>query len=698
MDPKDIVGMVRRRWKLMLACSILIMTMASFLLYRTKPNYTASSKVLVKTPDYALGAYETLPQMAELAAIESVRNVQTQTELLKSAEVLERAVKEAGAAAGQVISKTIEPIGDSDVIKVTIVASTQKAAMDVANKLPEVYLRISKESIISDARDSREFFEHQLEKSRRNLRDTEDKLRTFKEENSLSDLSAETSQKVASLVDLEKTYHLVKTDRDAIYSQLSNMEGQLTREEKEVLTNKVVTENPVINEMQMMLAKLEVERSRLRQSMSEKHPQVMEINAQIDKINDKLKSTTREIVQSNTYSINPFRASLMEKAATVRADKKALDAKVEYLGRAISQEKSGMSNLPGDETRLARLVRDRDLAEELYKILETKFQDFHVSEQTKKTPGRIVERAKSASMQAGRKRVANFAVIVIIALAFSVGVVFLMEYFDEAFYTGSDVEKALGLSVLAQIPRNTILEQQALHMLKKPNSPVAEAFRSLRNKLRYLISQKQVSSLVVTSSSIDEGKTVISLNLAIVLAQFGKRVLLIDGDMRRPKLHNYFGCENVGLTNVIVDEEDVTTLIVDTPVENLSFLPSGPLPLVESSPIIASELFESPRTKTTISMLKKLFDFVIIDAPPVLAVTDALSISSHVDGIIFVVVAGNTKQSAALKAKRELDALDTPIIGAVLNKTSTQQEYYSRYLYYYYENGHSKPKKKEERI
>ncbi|MFH1538619.1 MAG: polysaccharide biosynthesis tyrosine autokinase, partial [bacterium] len=591
------------------------------------------------------------------------------------------------AKGSDIVSRKINPLGDSDVISVTVIATAADMAVKAANKLPEVYLGLNRKALKDDARQSRDFFEKQLEKSAEKLKKTEETLRNFKENNQITDLHTESQQKVTSLVNLEGKLHVTKTERDATFSRIRNLESQLTSEEKEVVISKIISENPVVVDLKKKLVMLEVEQSRLTQNYSGRHPQVLEINAQIRQIQDKLKDAAIEIVSSQTLQQNPLRRLLLEQLAILHADKMAIDAQIDYLESAIAAEKQSLSTLPEDEMALARLVRDNDLAEQLYSVLEEKYQDFRVTEQTKKVAGRIVEYAKEAQNFSGRKKTTSIVLSVMIALALALGIVFSMEYMDEAVYSAADVEKTLGLSVLAYIPKDPDLQQFALHAYTKPNSPVAEAFRSLRNKLRYILAERQMSTLSVTSSSVAEGKTLVALNLAITMAQFGKRVLLIDGDLRRPKLHNYIGVENRGLTNVVMDEDDVTQFIVDTQVENLSFLPSGPLPLIESSPIIASELFESPKIASMLGMLKKLFDFIIIDTPPVLAVTDPLSIAAHCDGIVFTLDAGHTRQSYAKKAKEELDTLSTPIVGAVLNRAPSSQSYYSRYLYYYYENG-----------
>lgn len=212
--------------------------------------------------------------------------------------------------------------------------------------------------------------------------------------------------------------------------------------------------------------------------------------------------------------------------------------------------------------------------------------------------------------------------------------------------------------------------------ISNPRSPIAEAYRALRTNLEFSNLDQSLRSLLVTSASSNEGKSTTLANLAVTIAQSGKRVILVDADLRRPTLHQIFGLKNsAGLTDMVRDE----TLLANPPlldavaVPNLKVLPSGQLP---PNP---AEVLGSKRMSEIVSALLERADIVLFDAPPVLAVTDAAVLSSKVDGILLVVSAGKTRREDAKKAQAQLEKINARVLGAVLNnvKPDRSAQYYS---------------------
>lgn len=229
----------------------------------------------------------------------------------------------------------------------------------------------------------------------------------------------------------------------------------------------------------------------------------------------------------------------------------------------------------------------------------------------------------------------------------------------------------------------------------KPKSPIAEAYRMLRTNITFSSIDKDIKSIVVTSSAPSEGKSTTMANLAVTIAQTGKHVLLIDCDLRKPSVHKNFGIMNLnGLTNVIAEHKDYRQCIQNVEVDNLDIMTSGPIP---PNP---SELLGSRRMDEFVKMVTKDYDMVLIDAPPVGAVTDAAILSTKVDGTILVVSSGSTDISLAQRAKQLLEKVQANIIGVVLNNISEQtvgSYYYHYYAYYQHEDPAPKRKKRKGR-
>lgn len=223
--------------------------------------------------------------------------------------------------------------------------------------------------------------------------------------------------------------------------------------------------------------------------------------------------------------------------------------------------------------------------------------------------------------------------------------------------------------------RRLIVQEQA-------KSPIAEAYRTLRTNIQFSKVDGDLRVILFTSSGPGEGKSTTTANTAVALAQSGKKVILMDCDLRKPVQHKIFAKRNKGVTNILVDELEPLELLQETEVDNLFLIPSGPIP---PNP---SELLGTIFMQQMIACLKENCDYLIIDAPPVVAVTDASVLASKVDGIILVVNAGTNRPEMVQKAKELLLKAQGHILGVVLNRVEIEEEH--AYYYYYYSNDDKK--------
>ena len=255
-------------------------------------------------------------------------------------------------------------------------------------------------------------------------------------------------------------------------------------------------------------------------------------------------------------------------------------------------------------------------------------------------------------------------------LAGSIPLALVMEHLDNRVSTAEDIEKHLALPVLGEFPQTP--QKNLLLYNQKSGSALAEAFRTFRTNLSYSNPGNSCHSLLVTSPVPNDGKSFIAANLAYVLVKSGNKVLLVDCDLRKPSLHNIFGLDNSrGLVDILQNNGEVMECAV--PVEDGFFvLPSGPLP---QNP---AEIIMDNKTKRFWQQLE-LFDYVIVDSPPILAVTDAILLSTQVDGVILAISSGTTRVNVARKAKERLIKVKACIIGTVVNKVKTRR---NDYLYY----------------
>jgi len=219
------------------------------------------------------------------------------------------------------------------------------------------------------------------------------------------------------------------------------------------------------------------------------------------------------------------------------------------------------------------------------------------------------------------------------------------------------------------------MKQRMLITHLNPKSPIAEQYRTIRTNIDFSLADRNLRSLVVTSSGPGEGKSMTTANLAVVMAQQGRKVLLVDADLRKPTVHYTFRLINTeGLSNLLTKRAKLTDVITKTDVDNLYVITSGPIP---PNP---AELLSSRAMHELMTEALGIFDIIIFDTPPVLAVTDAQILSSQVDGTVLVVASGKTEKDAALEAKDLLQKSQARILGVVLNRQPIKN---SRYYYYY---------------
>jgi non-specific protein-tyrosine kinase len=267
-------------------------------------------------------------------------------------------------------------------------------------------------------------------------------------------------------------------------------------------------------------------------------------------------------------------------------------------------------------------------------------------------------------------------------LALAVGVVLLLEYLDDTIKTAQDAQREMGLAVLGGVARIHSVHKPAdtLIALKQPRSPIAEEYRTLRTNLRYAGIENSGSALLITSANPGEGKTTTAANLAIAMAQAGKRVVLLDADLRRPSIHRIFALDGAnGLTLLFLDEPPpLENVLRRTTVDGLEILTSGEPP---SNP---AEMLDSRRMTEILQTLRQRFDVVIVDSPPALVVADASILASRCSGALLIVDSGRTRSESARQVVTVLNRSQVKLLGVMLNRFDGHDRgYYYKYNYYY---------------
>ena len=369
-------------------------------------------------------------------------------------------------------------------------------------------------------------------------------------------------------------------------------------------------------------------------------------------------------------------------AARYTASKVNLESQLEDMDQRIQETSAqieAMGDEPNDTAKLIQLETNLNQYRQIYSTLLQSYEQIRLAEAQATFKVLLVEPAVPPRNPARVPLLQNTALAAVVGLIAAVGVVFLIEALDDTVKGPEDVARHLGLPILGLIIHT---EDGNLPVAaEKPRSPVAEAYRSLRTNIQFASVDYPVRSILVTSTSPEEGKTTIASNLGVVLAQGGREVVLIDADLRRPKLHTAMNLPNRrGLTSLFVQQNvHLDGVINPTKLTGLSVITSGNLP---PNP---AELLASERMYNILAALKTEKDLVVLDTPPIMAVTDAVVLSRHVDGVIIVIKPGVTKLGSAQQTVEQLKRINANLLGVVLNDVQLKR---SRYAHYYYTNGY----------
>ncbi|HTP10126.1 MAG TPA: polysaccharide biosynthesis tyrosine autokinase [Anaerolineae bacterium] len=372
------------------------------------------------------------------------------------------------------------------------------------------------------------------------------------------------------------------------------------------------------------------------------------------------------------------------------ADSKTnLTREIDALKAQISDRQTEINAIgtptgPSKESELARLQTElAQLRQSLAYLLQS-YENIRLAEAQSTSNIVVVEPATLPTSPVRPRTFQNTLLGALVGLMLSVGLVFLIEYLDDRIRSPEQIDKVLRLPVVGLIAKMGNgyhgTGKHRLIAVREPRSPVVEAFRSLRTNIQFAGVDQPIRTLLVTSAGPSEGKSTVAANLAVVMAQTGLKVALIDADLRRPTLHKLFNQINrSGLTDMILrDPSQWSGLAIASGVPNLSLLLSGSLP---PNP---SELLGSKRMRQLLDHLHQSYDMVIIDAPPLLPVTDALVLSSLTNGVLLVIDYGSTRIGEAVHGKTQLDQSGARILGVVMNKIPTGRRGYSYYYRHYY--------------
>mgnify|MGYP005835070583 CR=1 FL=1 len=327
----------------------------------------------------------------------------------------------------------------------------------------------------------------------------------------------------------------------------------------------------------------------------------------------------------------------------------------------------------------AELQAEAQRVVSLWASLYEKYMTLRIAESLEQRGLEIIQPAR-AGMRTGPRPLRNGVLAFFLGLILGVGLAFLVEYLDDTLHTREDFEHHYGVPVIGEIPFIPPEELPPHHVIysERPRHPAVEAYRTLRTNLQFLNHQGETRVILFTSAEPEEGKSTVMVNLGASLAEMGKRVILVEGDLRKPVLDKYFQVkEGRGLSNVLAGGLPLAAAVQETGNRNLLLLPAG------VKPPNPGELVASEAMRAVFSSLREAADFVLVDSPPVLVASDAMALAPMVDGVILVARYGSSTRDSARRASELLGRVEARILGLVINNIAPAARY-GYYRYYYY--------------
>jgi succinoglycan biosynthesis transport protein ExoP len=709
----------KRKW------SVALVTLAFGLLallfaevQRPGPTYQATAVVKFERTTTLVGL------LVETISLSQGDSLATQAALVRSFPVLERAAKALRLIPADLDAEAVKqnprhvqflsdlraqvaaaPEENTTLINIVVTSPDAGQAARVANAVAQAYQE--ENALLRNRKilEARRFIESQVKEVTGRVRQAEDGIRALKERRGFVSLTEETAASVARLTSLETEHEKIRRELEEVAGQVQGLQNP------QLLTSGIPLRmlsdagDPAIAKLNTTVVDLTIERENLLVTLTPEHPQIKDLDARILSARANLDGR-----------IAALRDNLIRE---LHIKAQALDARAAELERQIQRVRRDQRELPDIAWQLAQLQRELSLNETLLATLRAKLQEVQIKEKEQTEEVGIVRPALVPTSPLNPAQTTG-KVIAGILIGLTVGLVlaFVLESLDTSIGTIQDVESYLEIPVLGLIPlidpaKDPFLAppedededgplgrmRPFLIALLSPRSTVAEAYRSLRTNVEFLSLEKHVKVLCMTSASLMEGKTTTAINLAITIAQMGKRTLLVEADLRKPFLHHAFGIpREPGLTEAIVGNTEwrhcvrtVTDLMLGPlGVENVMAMPNiDKLSLITSGtpPPNPSEFLNSQRMSDLMAQFREEFDFVIFDCPPILPVTDAAILAAKADGTLIVYRVGKIARSALKRAKVLLENVRGRVLGMVLTglKAETSPDYeeleYYRYAY-----------------
>ncbi len=574
----------------------------------------------------------------------------------------------------------ISPIRNSHLVQVSWVSADPSLASRVANAVADAFIQFNIESKYTTTDQATEFLVEQIAALKEEIREIEERLQDYGESKRIVSVDESNNITLRALSDVSERRTMAQT-------RLAELEAAYrTALESPIDALPEVLESDLIARLKQEYATYEAEYAEMSRQFKNDWPEMRTLKSKLDGARERLELETLEIGS--------------QVVAAAEADYRNAKSEVENLGRLLAQQHEAAQGLKRDASGYATLMAEVDRKRETLNALMTRQNEMALSTRLKDLDATssnitIVDHARPAKSPFRPNKKLNLALGLLMGLGIGIAMAFFLDYIHNTVSSPTEIEKLVGLPTLAVIPKHgssstslprvrrrqvaSVVETVDLVAHRDGRAEAAEAFRELRTSILLSNPGHPPRQIAITSALPEEGKSATAINLAVVLAQLGGKILLVDADLRRPRLYRVFEVENRhGVSTLLAgQEEDPLKVIVATGVENLELIPSGPIP---PNP---SELLNSPVfAKVGSRFLEAGYDHVVYDSPPVLSVSDPVIVASVMDATIVVARANRTQRDSLRHAVERLSQSGSRPVGVVINDAHLDSNRYTRYRYY----------------
>ncbi len=718
---EDIFRMFKKRMVLFVSIVLAVVVVTGVYLIFATPIYEAS--VTIKVDPTSQSSVGDLFSSSLTGS--SGSNISTEVELIKSRTNIEEIIEVLGlvdrvyseetkarllsegysdrdlvASLTRSISSmiTVSPVKDTRIVRVSVQNKDPVLARDIANTLAEVYNTKLAELSKRDLTRKREFIEAQIPLLESDLNEATDKIKQFKEETGIYVLDKHADQLFQMLSNYDKQHNELmisaeekKAEIETYQSMLDDFDSTDSKSIKAlwVQTSESFSVNPVLTSLRQSLATLQVELASLEEQYPKTDPRVRSKITEISKTESLIAEQIQNefIISGQGMTLNPAYQQIITGVISSEAGFQILQASIQAVGLLRDQYQSELRNLPAKEQQLLDLERQIAVKESLYTLLLERLEEAKISEAAVVGNAAIVDPATVPQSPVKPNKKLSLAIGGVLGIFLGMLMVFLAEYLDKTLKTEEEIERFSRQPIIGRIPSIEGTSEE-MYVEKNPTAPSSESIKLAASNLSFTMGEGK--TVAVTSVLPTEGKSFVIANIAYSMANSGQRVVLLDLDLRRPRVEKILkaGKRTKGAVDVIMGTASIDE-VVENYAENMDFIGVGSIP---PNPTI---VLSSKRIDTLLSELKQRYDRVLIDMPPAVVTSDVSLVGNKLDGIVLVVRPGRAIKDGLRIVVENLKTVGVKILGVIVNGVDEKNSsYYYHYYYYYNEEGKRKKRRK----